>query len=225
MPRRLRIEYPDAIYHVTSRGNRQEAIFADDFDRSKLLYIVSAAMLQFDAHVLAYCLMGNHFHFVLQTRQANLSKIMRDINGTYTQAFNRRHGKVGHVFQGRYHAAVVDADAYLLTVARYVELNPVRAGLVASPVEWPWSSFRAYVGIAPTFPWMNVDVVLGHLLGRDIRDSEDRRNADARYEALITSANVLNPWQEGLRHGVFLGDDAFVERVRALSTSSPQTPG
>lgn len=126
MSRPLRIEFPGAVYHVTSRGDRREAIFEDDADRQALLALVDQAMGRFDAQVLAYCLMSNHYHFVLYTRQPNLSRLMRHLNGVYTQSFNRRHGKVGHLFQGRFKAILVDRDAYLLEVCRYVELNPVR---------------------------------------------------------------------------------------------------
>ena len=139
MSRPLRIEFEGAVYHVTSRGNRRESIFFDDADRLALLDVIGRAMERFDAAMLAYCLMGNHYHFVLRTRRANLSQVMRHINGVYTQAFNRRHGKVGHVFQGRFKAILVDSDNYLVSVCRYVELNPARAGLVDDPSSWRWS--------------------------------------------------------------------------------------
>jgi len=133
MSRPLRIEFPGAIYHVTSRGDRREPIFEDDSDRAALLGVLEEGMQRFDAQVLAYYLMGNHYHSVLHTRRANLSRLMRHLNGVYTQAYNRRHGKVGHLFQGRFKAILVDRDAYLLEVCRYVELNPVRSRMVAGP--------------------------------------------------------------------------------------------
>ena len=114
MSRPLRIEFPGAVYHVTSRGDRREPIFVDDTDRAALLTVLAQDMERFDAQVLAYCLMGNHYHFVPHTRQANLSRLMRHLNGVYTQVFNRRHGKVGHLFQGRFKAILVDRDAYLI---------------------------------------------------------------------------------------------------------------
>ena len=129
MARPLRIEFPGAIYHVTSRGDRRESIFEDDVDRERFLAVLDQATARFDAQVLAYCLMGNHYHLVLHTRQGNLSLLMRHLNGVYTQAYNRRHGVVGHLLQGRFKAILVDRDAYLLTLCRYVELNPVRAKL------------------------------------------------------------------------------------------------
>lgn len=114
MSRPLRIEFEDALYHVTSRGNRREPIFIDGIDRLGFLDLIGQVSNRFDVNVLAYCLMDNHYHLVLATRQANLSTLMRHLNGVYTQRFNRRHGKVGHVFQGRFKAILVDRDAYLL---------------------------------------------------------------------------------------------------------------
>ena len=118
MARPLRIEFPGAVYHVTARGDRREPIFVDDDERHALLEVVALALSRVDAEALSYCLMGNHYHFVLHTRQGNLSLLMRHTNGVYTQAFNRRHKKVGHLFQGRFKAILVDRDAYLLEVCR-----------------------------------------------------------------------------------------------------------
>ena len=116
-----------------------------DDDRQALLEVLGAALARFDACALAWCLMGNHDHFVLQMRQANLSQLMRQVNGVFTQ----RHGKVGHLFQGRFKAVLVDRDSYLLEVCRCVELNPVCAGMVATPQDWHWSSHAALTGQAP----------------------------------------------------------------------------
>ena len=110
MARPLRIEFADAVYHVTARGNRQEPIFVDDADRRLFLDLLDQAFERFDASALAYCLMGNHYHLVLRTRQPNLSALMRHVNGIFTQRMNRRHGKVGHLFQGRFKAILVDGD-------------------------------------------------------------------------------------------------------------------
>ena len=138
--RPLRIEFAAAGHHITSRGDRREALYRDDEDRQRHLAVIAQAMDRFDAQVLAYCLMGNHYHLVVQTRQANLSRLMRHINGITTQQFNRRHGLVGHLFQGRFKAILVDRDAYLLALCRYVERNPVAAGLVGHAGDWRWSS-------------------------------------------------------------------------------------
>ena len=215
MSRPLRIEFPGAIYHVTSRGDRREPIFDGDADRHGLLAVIAQAMERFDAEVLCYCLMGNHYHFVLHTRQAKLSRLMRHVNGVYTQDFNRRHGKVGHLFQGRFKAILVDRAAYLLTLCRYVELNPVRARMVAAVGDWPWSSYRAHVGLAPAPPWLDSAGLHAYVLGRELRSEAEQRRAATKYAALVANAPEKSPWEEALRQQIYLGDDAFVERMQA----------
>jgi putative transposase len=177
--------------------------------------VLAQAMDRFDAQVLAYCLMGNHYHFVLHTRQANLSRLMRHVNGVYTQLFNRQHGKVGHLFQGRFKAILVDRDAYLLEVCRYVELNPVRAGVVHEPGAWGWSSYRAHVGHSDAPPWLDTPGLHGYLLQRPVRGAADARRAAARYEVLVAEGRDVRLWDAALRQQVYLGDEAFVERMQA----------
>lgn len=215
MPRPPRIEFPNALYHVTSRGNRQAPIFHDTRDRHSLLDILSDVLPRFDAAMLAYCLMGNHYHFVLQTRRANLSQLMREINGPYTQAFNARHGCVGHVFQGRYKAIVVDTDAYLADVCRYVELNPVRAGLASNAAEWPWSSYLAHVGRRAAPAWLATAILHGHLLRRVPVSIEDRREAAFLYERHVQEGMGVDLWRDGLRDDLFLGDETFAYQALA----------
>lgn len=217
MSRPLRIEFPGAVYHVTSRGNRREPIFEDDADRQKLLNVLSQGMDRFDAQVLAYCLMGNHYHFVLHTRSANLSRLMRHLNGVYTQAYNRRHGKVGHLFQGRFKAILVDRDAYLLEVCRYVELNPVRAGLVPMAGDWPWSSYRAHVDEVPTPDWLDTAGLHGYLLGRDAVTAADHQVAARRYAQLVAAGQGIDLWAQGLNRQIYLGNEDFVERMQRLA--------
>lgn len=217
MARPLRIEFPGAVYHVTSRGDRREPIFVDDEDRQGLLRVVAQALSRFDAQALSYCLMGNHYHFVLHTRQANLSLLMRHINGVYTQTFNRRHDKVGHLFQGRFKAIVVDRDAYLLEVCRYVDLNPVRARLVRKPGAWAWSSYRTHVGQMAAPGWLDTEGLHGYLLGRPVRTAADRRRAADRYAQLVASVPDASLWDSALRQQIYLGDEAFVERMQALA--------
>ena len=133
MSRPIRIEFPDALYHVTARGDRREDIFDDDQDRQTFLATLELVINQFNWTCYAWCLMDNHYHLLIQTLDGNLSKGMRQLNGVYTQASNRRHRRVGHLFQGRFKAILVDRDVYLLELARYVVLNPVRAGMVKKP--------------------------------------------------------------------------------------------
>lgn len=217
MARPLRIEFPGAVYHVTARGDRREPIFVDDEDRHALLEVLAQALSRFDAEALAYCLMGNHYHFVLHTRQANLSLLMRHVNGVYTQSYNRRHNKVGHLFQGRFKAILVDRDAYLLEVCRYVDLNPVRARMVRKPGSWAWSSYRAHVGRAPVPAWLDTLGLHGYLLGRPAKSAADQRRAADRYARLVASVPDATLWDSALRQQIYLGDEGFVERMQALA--------
>jgi REP-associated tyrosine transposase len=217
MARPLRIEFPGAVYHVTSRGDRREPIFVDDHDRHGFLDVMAQALVRFDAEILAYCLMGNHYHLVLHTRKANLSLLMRHINGVYTQVFNRQHNKVGHLFQGRFKAILVDRDAYLLEVCRYVELNPLRARMVRKPEAWAWSSYRAHVGLETSPAWLDTNGLHGYLLGRAPGGASDRRRAANRYAQLVAAARGVRLWDEALRRQIYLGDEAFVERMQNLA--------
>ena len=219
MSRPLRIEFPGAVYHVTSRGDRRELIYRDDDDRLAQLLVIAHAMARFDAQMLAYCLMGNHYHFVLHTRQANLSRLMRHVNGVYTQDFNRRHGVVGHLLQGRFKAILVDRDAYLLALCRYVERNPVAAGIVRQPQDWPWSSCRAHLGLESTPPWLNTDGLHGYLLASAPTTGDDRQRAAQMYAKLVVQADAADGddafWSTHLRQQIFLGDESFAQHMQA----------
>lgn len=181
-----------------------------------MLEILGKSLLRFDAVALAYCLMDNHYHLVVETRRANLSRVMRHVNGVYAQAFNRRHDVVGHLFQGRFHAIHVDRDGYLLEVCRYTELNPVRAQLVASPVDWRWSSCRAHCGLAEAPPWLDVNALRGHLLGIDALSASDCLRAAAAYAEFVSAAaTTTRLWENALRQEIYLGEDDFVARTQA----------
>src|SRR4030043_1793691 len=145
MSRPLRIQYAGAVYHITSRGNARKAIFKDDRDRKVFLNIVEEVKDRYHWLCHTYCLMNNHYHLLVETPDGNLSEGMRQLNGVYTQVFNRRHRRAGHLFQGRYKAILVQKDSHLLEVSRYVVLNPVRAGTVERPDQWKWSSYLATV--------------------------------------------------------------------------------
>lgn len=215
MARPLRIEFPGAIYHVTSRGDRREVIYEDDVDRRNFLEVVSQALERFDAVALAYCLMDNHYHFVIHTRRANLSQLMRQINGVYTQAYNRRHNKVGHLLQGRFKGILVDQDSYLLEVCRYVDLNPVRARIVRAPGNWPWSSYAAHAGSEPPPDWLDTAAVRGYLLGRPPATRSDTRRAAERYVALVAEGKGVALWDQALTQQIYLGDQDFIDRMQA----------
>ena len=220
MSRPLRLEFPGATYHVTSRGDRREPIYRDDADRAAQLQVIGAAMDRFGAKVLAYCLMGNHCHLVVHTPQANLSALMRQVNGVYTQVFNRRHRQVGHLFQGRFKAILVDTDAYLMALCRYVERNPVAAGLVASPGDWAWSSYRAHVGGTDAPPWLDTAALYAQLLGAPPQDAADSARAARLYESLADDAPAASLWQAGLTAQIFLGDAQFAARMQALASAA-----
>jgi putative transposase len=217
MPRSPRHEYPDALYHVTSRGVLQGAIFVDDHDRASLLAILTRTLRVCNARVFAYCLMGNHYHFVLQTHQANLSMLMHRLNSVYSLTFNRRHGQHGTTFEGRFKALHVDRDSYLLEVCRYVDLNPARAGLVASPVQWAWSSYRAHIGSVPSPPWLATAALHGALMGRVPVDAAQAEAARRRYAGWVDAGRGAQLWRESLRDGLYLGDEAFVDHVKQHS--------
>ena len=146
MVRPLRIEYPGAVYHVTSRGNDRKDIFKDDQDRESFLHTLHRVNERYNWICHAYCLMGNHYHVLIETPEGNLSIGMQQLNGLYTQGFNKRHRRTGHLFQGRYKAVLIQKETHLLEVCRYVVLNPVRAGIVAGPEDWIWSSYGGTVG-------------------------------------------------------------------------------
>ncbi len=146
MARPLRIEFANALYHVTSRGNGRQAIFLDDQDNRKFLELLSKTVERYRWICHAFCLMGNHYHLIIETPEANLSQGMHHLNMNYCQAHHKRYNTVGHLFQGRFKAIVVDRESYLLELARYVVLNPVRAGLVSHPEDWPWTSYRVTAG-------------------------------------------------------------------------------
>ena len=230
MSRPLRIEFPGAVYHVTSRGDRREPIYKDDVDREGQLAVLAKALDRFNSEALAYCLMGNHYHLVLQTHSGQLSRLMRHLNGVYTQTFNRRHGLAGHLFQGRFKAVLVDRDSYFVEVCRYVERNPVAAGLVQQPQDWPWSSCRAHLGLQVAPPWLAVDELHGFMLGRSLANGRDRNTATRRYAALVQEHRTTDAdfWSSNLLGQIYLGDEPFAERMRALATpggrASPQVP-
>ncbi len=173
MARPLRISYPGAFYHVTSRGNERKAVFKSSGDREKFLEYLSTASLRYDARVHAYCLMDNHYHLLLQTPSANLPEIMHHINGAYTTYFNFKRDRAGHLFQGRYKAILVEIDGYAKELSRYVHLNPVRAKIVHAPEEYPWSSYRDYIGMRRPLDWLYRDFILG-CFDAEVSKAQDR---------------------------------------------------
>ncbi len=209
MARPLRIEFPGAVYHVTARGDGRGAIFRDDADRSAFLEILgrTAAFRGWLCH--AYCLMGNHYHLLIETPEANLSRGMRSLNGEYTQAFNRRHNRPGHVFQGRFKAVLVEKEAHLLELCRYVVLNPVRARhmKVFGPGGWPWSSYRATAGREAAPAFLTVEWILSRFGGGE---KDSRR----RYARFVAQGKGVPPDLPVAKGGFILGGDDFIESVK-----------
>jgi REP element-mobilizing transposase RayT len=211
MARPLRIEFPGALYHVTSRGNERAPIFFTDHDRRDFLSILGDVVEQYHWQCHAYCLMPNHYHLLLQTPEPNLSRGMHQLNGTYTQRLNRRHDRVGHLFQGRFKAILVDREGHLLELARYVVLNPVRAAMVHDPEEYRWSSLGATLGRARAERWLTVGPLVRHFGSRE------------RYREFVLEGIGLGaPWTEV--RGSLLGADGFARSMgRHVEEKAAQT--
>ena len=209
MARPLRVEFPGAVYHVTSRGNAKQAIYIDDEDRGRFLDVLSMVVERFQWFCHAYCLMENHYHLLIETPQGNLSSGMRELNGVYTQGFNQRYGRVGHLFQGRYKAIVVEKDSHLLALCRYVVLNPLRVGIIGKPEQWRWSSYRATIGLVKRPSFLTDEWILSQFDGR-------KRVAIERYKRFVMEGvDEESPW-ETLRGQIFWGTDELIKRVSGL---------
>jgi len=209
MSRPLRIELEGGLYHVTSRGDRREDIFLCEADRYLWLEILGEVCRRYNWVCHAWCQMTNHYHVVVETVEGNLSQGMRHLNGVYTQKLNQIHRRVGHVFQGRYRAIMVEKETHLLELMRYVVLNPVRAGMIDEAGDWPWSSYGVMVGTASRPEWLQTDFVLGQFGGT-------RGRAVSGYIDFIR-AGVGQPsvWQS-LRGQIYLGSEAFMDRMQVL---------
>lgn len=206
MTRPVRYQYAGAIYHVTSRGDRKRGIYADDKDRLVWSRMLGQACVRYNLKVYSYCQMGNHYHLLLETTEPNLSAGLQHLNGNYSAYFNRRHKLVGHVFQGRYKAILCDAERYLLELARYIVLNPVRARMVRVPEQWWWSSHLPVMGLAEVPDWLDTNVILS-------RFGPDAQSAIPLYrEFVLAGIGRASPLLK-LQHQAVLGDDDFVQRV------------
>ena len=207
MARPLRIEYDGALYHVTGRGNERKPIFRDEKDRKLFLDTLFQVTERFNWLCHAYCLMGNHYHLVIETPDGNLSHGMRQLNGVYTQGFNRRYHRVGHLLQGRFKGILVQKDSHLLELCRYVVLNPVRAKAVKHPRDWPWSSYRATAGQASIAPCLTVDEVLSHF-------GQRRSAAQEKYREYVSDGIGRATIWENLQAQSLLGLEGFAEALK-----------
>ncbi len=217
MSRPLRIEYPGAVYHVTARGNAREVIFKNDADRKTFLAVLGKIVERYNWLCHAYCLMGNHYHLMIEIPDGNLSRGMRQLNGVYTQTFNRRHRRVGHVLQGRFKAILVEKDSYLLELCRYIVLNPVRAKMVKHPKHYPWSSYRATAGLSKPPAFLTREWLLSQF-GRE------RRTAQTRYRAFVAQGmEQPSPWGK-LTGQILLGSEAFVKKLAGKLNAAKPLP-
>lgn len=211
MARPLRIEYPGAVYHITARGNAGQDIFINDVDRYFFLEILAETTLRYNWLCHAYCLMDNHYHLLLETPDPNLSLGMRQLNGVYTQRFNRQHLRVGHIFQGRYKSILVEKETHLLQLCRYIVLNPVAADIVSHPSEYSWSSYNFTAKSVNKPQFLYIDWLLAQF-------SSSRKVARKLYRDFVTeglSGKFVKPW-DSLVGQVLLGEEAFVSKIQKL---------
>lgn len=217
MARPLRLEFPGAVYHVTSRGNERRSIFRSDRDRRAFLGFLAETVRRFAWSVTAYVLMPNHYHLLVQTPEANLSRGMQWLNGSYAAWFNAAHERAGHLFQGRFHSFLIEKETYFDQVLRYVALNPVRAGMCVSPDQFKWSSYRATAGVETPPGWLDVVSALAPFGG-------ECKVARERYRDFVESRDASKEclWNQ-VSAAIYLGSERWVERMRTIVESEPRS--
>ena len=209
MARPLRLQFAGALYHVVARGHERGAIFRDAEDRSKFLALLEQVATEEKWIVHAYCLLGNHFHILLETPEGALARGMRDLNGRYAQWFNWRHDRHGHVFEGRYKAALVEKQTHLMELHRYIVLNPVRARLADKPSDWRWSSYRATAGTEKAPAWLETDWTLSQFGNR-------RGAARHAFQRFVAAGKVAGKEIEALERAAYVGSREFLKRMEEL---------
>jgi REP element-mobilizing transposase RayT len=215
MARAWRIEYEGAYYHLLSRGNERRNIFLCDEDRTLFLDTIGECGERFEIDIFSYVLMSNHYHLLLRTHRANLSKAIQWFSGTYTRRFNNRHGRSGHLFQGRFKSILVQNDAYVLQLSCYIHRNPLRAGLVQRLADYPWSSYRAYAyRQKKPVDWLTTSLIL-----QQFQVSNPHKAYREKVQRYAREENRL--WED-LRHGLILGSRQFVDSMRGRFL--PQEP-
>ncbi len=218
MVRPLRIEYENALYHIIAHGNEGRDLFLDSNDYQKFLSLLASSHERYKVVVHCYCLMSNHYHLTLETPLANLSKTMHYLQSSYTIYFNRRHERIGHLFQGRYKSILVEKESYLLELSLYVHLNPVKAGLVTAPEDYDWSSYRMDVGIEKPRPWLKQSWILGQL-------ADDEREAMGLHRGMIEERIHVDV--DPLRNvyaQTLLGRPPFIERIKRKIKGIEESP-
>jgi REP-associated tyrosine transposase len=216
MARQLRIAFEGAFYHVTSRGNQRERVYFEDIDREKFLEILKRTKERYGYRLHAYVLMDNHYHLLIETPEANISQAMQNINTSYTVYINKRRGRIGHLFQGRFKGIIVDKDAYLVTLSRYIHLNPVRAAIAQKPEDYRWSSYETYISNAEKNSLVYTADTLSLF-------SEKVRQAVKAYKDFVDGGirNKENPFDD-VEGGILLGQLSFKERIKALLDGSKE---
>ena len=212
MARKPRLHYLDAFYHVILRGNGGDDIFYSKADRSRFYLLLQEGVERYGHRIHAFCLMTNHVHLVIQVGEVPLSRIIQNVSFRYTRYLNRRRKRIGHLFQGRYKALLIDADSYLLELARYIHNNPIRAGLAKTPADYLWSSHRAYVG-RESISWLTTDWVLSQFGKRE-------KKARQKFDDFCNKGKGEERRKEfhsGTFEGRILGDDRFSENVLAMA--------
>lgn len=210
MARSLRIEFPGACYHVMARGNEQRAIYRDELDMNEFLRLTGISASRHGFQIHAYVLMPNHYHFLLESTSGQLSRGMHSVNGLYSQYFNDRHQRVGHLFQGRFKALLIDKNNYWMAVSRYIHQNPASAGFVKFPWDYPWSSCKNYLGLAPPPQWLKLARTLGYFSDTDDHIAAFRRFLQAKQEE--------DPWNGATGQTLF-GSDEFIRSMRQEAKS------
>lgn len=210
MARRKRVQLPGLVRHVMARGNGRMEIFLDETDYRHFTYLFGDTVEEYDIECWNYCLMPNHYHATIRPRKANLSAALQRLNSVYAQWWNKRHGRVGHVFQGRFKAQIVQDNAYMLSLARYVALNPVRAHVAARAEDWPWSSYASIVGLAPTPAYLTVEATLGFF------GQADARIQRTKFAEFVQSGEVVAALDDRFRSNErIIGDSQFKDFVRS----------
>jgi putative transposase len=215
MARPLRIQFPGALYHITARGNAKQNIFLNKDDFDDFLTILCKATKRYHLILHGYCLLHNHYHLLLETPEGNLSQGIRQLNGTYTQHFNKKYQRVGHLLQGRFKSILVEKENYLLELSRYISLNPIRANLVEDPKDWPWSSYRQTIGVAKKIPCLSTSWILSQF-GAEIK------SARISYQDFVLSGiNKESPLKQ-VKGQIFLGSDYFLAKMEQFTEQKEQ---
>jgi len=211
----MRVEFDGAIYHLMSRGVARMPVFHDDDDRETFLERVGGLVADGALVVHAFCLMANHYHLLCETPNGGLARIVRHINGDYAAAFNSRHRRVGHLWQGRYKAILVEGGSYLLECSRYIHLNPNRSRLTRPAGRYRWSSYRSYVGGSPCVPWVST--------GRVLEAFKGDRTAYRRWVESARGEKAVSPFERAVA-GLILGSTSFISKVKEMIAERPKTP-